>query len=583
MIDPILSLAFAIHTGPGIYALLIGSGVSRSARIPTGWDVVLDLIRKLAALKGETCEPDPEHWYRAEFGRDPDYAELLDSIAKTPTERQRLLRAYFEPTEEDREQGLKQPTEAHQAIAELVAGGFIRVILTTNFDKLTERAIQDCGVSPIVLSTPDAIEGALPLAHQQCCVVKLHGDYLDTRIKNTPNELAAYDPRVEKLLTTVLDEFGLVVCGWSGRWDIALRASIERCSSRRFTWYWATRSKLGDEAAQLVRHRDAQVINTKDADTFFRKLSSFVVALKDSDRSHPVSIEAAVALEKRYLSDPRQNIRLDDLIAEETERVWARLESYNEDVLSRSGHNEVESCSRRYFAIVERLLALLINGCAVGTTEHHSVWIESLQRLAQPKEQESGPVLSDAITLYPIVVLFYGAGLAATSRERHELLADLFLKPIVRSYRGPVELVTAFKWWDMAEWFTLTDKHNKQYTALSEHLFELLREPLRRYIPDDHQFDESFDRFEYIRSLVYADRYNKKERKMMEWHAPVGRFGWKAHREPETSIIKQVGEDAANGNEDWPLIRHGLFDRSYERFKEVKKAIDERVGKLNWW
>ena len=36
----------------------------------------------------------------------------------------------------------------------------------------------------------------LPLVHQRCCVVKLHGDYLDTRIKNTPEELAAYDPEL---------------------------------------------------------------------------------------------------------------------------------------------------------------------------------------------------------------------------------------------------------------------------------------------------------------------------------------------------------------------------------------------------
>jgi hypothetical protein len=60
MVDSLLALAMSMHSGKGIYALLLGSGVSKSAGLPTGWDIVLDLIRKLAALKGETAEPDPE-------------------------------------------------------------------------------------------------------------------------------------------------------------------------------------------------------------------------------------------------------------------------------------------------------------------------------------------------------------------------------------------------------------------------------------------------------------------------------------------------------------------------------------------
>ncbi len=72
MIDPILSLTFSIHSNQGVYALLLGSGVSRSAGIPTGWEVVLDLIRKLAHLSNEDCEPDPAVWYRSQYQEEPD-------------------------------------------------------------------------------------------------------------------------------------------------------------------------------------------------------------------------------------------------------------------------------------------------------------------------------------------------------------------------------------------------------------------------------------------------------------------------------------------------------------------------------
>lgn len=139
MIDPLVSLAFALYSNKGAYALLLGSGVSRSAGIPTGWEVVLDLLRKVAKLEGEDPEPDPEGWFTKKHGESPEYSKLLDLVAKTATERQRLLKRYFEPSEEERSQGLKRPTPAHRAIAELARDGYVRVILTTNFDRLLER------------------------------------------------------------------------------------------------------------------------------------------------------------------------------------------------------------------------------------------------------------------------------------------------------------------------------------------------------------------------------------------------------------------------------------------------------------
>src|SRR4051812_46525618 len=136
MIDPLVQLAFNVQSNPGVFAVLLGSGISRSSGIPTGWEVVLDLVRKLAAAEGENCEPDPEAWYLARYGRAPGYAELLDQAAPTPALRQQLLRGYFEPTEEEYAEGRKMPTKAHQAIARLMQQGLIRVAITTNFDRL---------------------------------------------------------------------------------------------------------------------------------------------------------------------------------------------------------------------------------------------------------------------------------------------------------------------------------------------------------------------------------------------------------------------------------------------------------------
>src|SRR4051794_3564602 len=101
MLDPVLSLAVSMHSAKGVYALLLASGVSRSSAIPTGWDVVLDLIRKLAHMKDENCESDPEAWYKTLTGSEPDYSDILDQLTQSSAERNLLLRSYFEPTDED--------------------------------------------------------------------------------------------------------------------------------------------------------------------------------------------------------------------------------------------------------------------------------------------------------------------------------------------------------------------------------------------------------------------------------------------------------------------------------------------------
>jgi hypothetical protein len=128
--DPILRLAIALYHNKGAYALLLGSGVSRSAGIPTGWEIVLDLTRQVAASYGERCEAGEEvAWYAEKFGQQPTYDALLDQVTGFKMERATLLGNYIEPRDEDISSDAKVPQAAHRAIARLVRGGYVRVIL----------------------------------------------------------------------------------------------------------------------------------------------------------------------------------------------------------------------------------------------------------------------------------------------------------------------------------------------------------------------------------------------------------------------------------------------------------------------
>ena len=96
-IEPILRVSLALHSAPGVYALLLGSGVSRAAGIPTGWEVVLDLVTRVMAMKGIEDRDDPAGWYYRETGRPPEYSVLLEQLAATPLERRELLNRWDGP------------------------------------------------------------------------------------------------------------------------------------------------------------------------------------------------------------------------------------------------------------------------------------------------------------------------------------------------------------------------------------------------------------------------------------------------------------------------------------------------------
>src|ERR1700756_5277894 len=87
MIDPLHSLAFSINENPGVYCILLASGVSRAAEIPTGWEITLDLVRRVAALEGVADQTDWAAWYMRVHGSELGYSDLLDQLSTTPDER----------------------------------------------------------------------------------------------------------------------------------------------------------------------------------------------------------------------------------------------------------------------------------------------------------------------------------------------------------------------------------------------------------------------------------------------------------------------------------------------------------------
>ena len=568
---PELSLAFAVQSSPGVYALLLGSGVSRPAQIPTGWEVVLDLVRKLAGAQGADCEPDPAAWYEATYGAQPGYSQLLDALARTPSERQQILRAYFEPTDEERIEGAKAPTEAHRAIANLMASGQIRVVLTTNFDRLMERALEDVGVAPTVISTPDQIDGAVPLAHIKCCVVKLHGDYLDTRILNTPEELAAYDSRLDRFLDRVFDEFGLIVCGWSADWDDALRAAIERAPNRRFSTFFAARGELGERAAALLACRRGQHIPIADADSFFDSLEQKVRAIEQFSQPHPISVKAAIAACKRYLAEPETfRIRLADLIADESRRVSnelisARLANTFEAVNTAS----VTARVRQYEGVCQTLSAMAFEIGRWGGPQAVAHLAAAQRRLYSTRASQ-GLTLWLAYQGYPVTLLTYSALLGASLDWRCDVVAPLLSNELEAANHRPVLAVDVAPPFcllseDPQRWGGLLEGKGQRRAPLNDWLLDVLWDRFGANFDSRADFDLRFDWVEII--LAMANHKLCPPSFIKEFHPP-GCFGYRTSNRDK--VVHRIMNSLETHAVQSPYVTSRLFG---ETILEVQQAI----------
>lgn len=568
-IDPVLSLAMSLDSNPGVFALLLGSGVSRSARIPTGWEVVVDLIRKVAALEGESAEPSPADWYLSRFGVAPTYSALLETLAKTPAERMGLLRGYFEPTESERTEGAKLPTAAHHAIAKLMNDGVVRVILTTNFDSLLEQAAEAVGFHPLVLASPDSIDGMPSLAHAEKLILKLHGDYRDTRIKNTPVELDSYHRNTNLLLHRIFDEFGLIVCGWSADWDSALRTALERCKTHRYSTYWVHRGALSPAAQALVELRQATLIQSPGADVFFPALVERIDALRSLSRPHPLSVQVAVETTKRYLEDEeRFRIRLHDSVHEIVDEL---IERTNDDRFPASDRSGVEAAAvaarfQEYEAAVEMALAVVITGSRWGSALSARLWVDAIERAANGHEVTAGITALLNLRRYPALLLLYGAGLAALAGGHYDTVNTLLFGARIRSLNEETPTTVELNGLtvvnnDMAK---LLPGLERRHTPVSDHLFDVLREPLRYVIPDGERYAELFDRFECFIALAYIDSGKRGGR----W-APFGRFVWRESRGDRSEWTKMVRE-FESAKSQWAPVAGGFMEGDVAR---VEKAI----------
>ena len=243
---------------------LVGSGISKSAGIPTGPEIV-DILKKEFHL-------DPNKNYT--------YSEAFEAALPGPENRGRR-RAFIE----DLCAG-KKPQFEHHALIHLMQKGIISAIVTTNFDHLLEGAATFYGKNAPLIYSHDVEMDPVESISSYPKIIKIHGDFLYDNIANLEEEEEArLNSNMRNRIANNMKGNHLVVLGYSGSDRTVMRFIEETALSPENNIagiHWVYRKNKNSNHGKLLRALSSKLViknifeyaPTTNASEFLKAFSS---------------------------------------------------------------------------------------------------------------------------------------------------------------------------------------------------------------------------------------------------------------------------------------------------------------------
>jgi len=221
-------LIAAFTSRPQAYGWFLGAGASRMSGLPTATDIIWDLKRRhycreenqeitLQDMQNEVVQTRIQGFMDSRgfpaLGADNEYSTYFEKIFGQDKERQRrYLRGILS---EDR----VTLTAGNRIMGAFLAAGLTRVVFTTNFDSVVERAYAEiCARSLAAYHLEGSIAAVQALNNEEFPLYfKLHGDFRYDSVKNLSEDLAQQDRQLALAMQIAAGRLGFIVAGYSGR------------------------------------------------------------------------------------------------------------------------------------------------------------------------------------------------------------------------------------------------------------------------------------------------------------------------------------------------------------------------------
>lgn len=362
-INPIISLAYNMADCRQKYALFVGAGVSKDAGVPSGWDILIETMKKIVVqeegtkkdIKNVTKE-EAEKFYKDKFEETFGYSDIIDELFPSREEQRDYLKGFFK--------GIA-PGEAHRLIAELMKEKLIKYIITTNFDTLIETALDDAGLKGkyTVIDSNDDVLTSKPWTKEDVCrLYKIHGTIEKGIIRNTKKDLALLPEELKKDCFDVIERHGVIVLGYAANEED--KAVCEIFNSRKFkgyTLYWTSLDdKLSNNAAKIVNKQDGVTIPIKGAALFLQELRGRIKIAQRGSEQTPEAV-AMVRFESLFKApNPEIEIlqtidREKTLLVNSAAQVLGEIREVKYDTLW-DGFVKIFKSAHNYLLLMEQII-----------------------------------------------------------------------------------------------------------------------------------------------------------------------------------------------------------------------------------
>lgn len=230
------------------FVFITGAGCSVTAGIPLAWKIVEELNKEFELQLKSLSEEERK-----------DYGKCMECIEIT--KRRDYLKKYIDEA---------KINWAHIALACLLKAGYIRRILTFNFDNLLARS---CGLLNLYPATYDFTAANLNMYGliDDPAIVHLHGQGHGFIQLNTQSETKEHAQQLEEFVRYTLNESPTLFIGYSGKND-AFFPQIEKQFNGQHRLFWVDKDLMASDHLQksILRSRLANYISCDKggADTF---------------------------------------------------------------------------------------------------------------------------------------------------------------------------------------------------------------------------------------------------------------------------------------------------------------------------
>ena len=227
------------------FCFILGAGASKASGIPTGAELARKWIRELE----EQDSDDLKEWLEEKGIDKNDYAVHYSDIFDKRFELSRKDGfAFLESV-----MSKAEPSCGYSVLAQILARDKHNVVITTNFDSLTEDALFIYTQKKPLVIGHSALAGYITANPSRPLVIKIHHDLLLSP-KNTTEETSKLDDNFTKSLKEIFKRYTSLVIGYGGNDGSLMNflKDLEHFEEGMF-WFYMNEEDIKPEVEELVQ------------------------------------------------------------------------------------------------------------------------------------------------------------------------------------------------------------------------------------------------------------------------------------------------------------------------------------------